>query len=360
MVLKAPKVRPLLPTPPAWVRDGRFELGTFARPFEQINPEGAEFGPRWRRPIKGMRLKEWQHFAVVNERWYLSLALFDAKWLGLAQVCLFDRARGRTLFYERKLLPRRLRLPATLANGRARVLTRGLDLAFENRLAKPERGEHRIRFEVGAGRGLPAASGRFRLVEPLAPAADAVTPIVVSLPLPGGGALYSHKCVVPCEGTMTVGGETVDFAQAESYALVDIHKGFYPWVMTWHWATAGDTSGAGVRGFNLTNNQVVDQERYNENCLWVDGGLHLLPPVSFSIDGGVAAVGKPWRIRDERGQVDLVFVPEAVRKVDINAGILRSRYRGPFGAFRGTIRVGEGDVDVDGWFGMCEDFYLRA
>lgn len=353
-------VRPLLPTPPAWVRDGRFELGTFAGPLTEVNPLDAEFGPRWRRPLKRMRLKEWQHFAVVNDEWYLSLALFDAKWLALAQICLFDRVRGRTLFYERRVLPWRLRLPATLAGGRVGVAAGGFELAFENHLGAPERGEHRLRFDVRAGRELPPASGRFTLFEPLAPAADAVTPIVVSLPLPGGGALYSHKCVVPCEGSMVVGGETVEFPRARSYALVDVHKGFYPWVMTWRWATAGHVGEGGVRGFNLTDNQVVDQERYNENCLWADGAIHLLPPVRFAIDGGVAAVGKPWRIQDDRGQVDLVFVPEAVRTVDINAGILRSRYRGPFGAFQGTIRAGEGDVKVDGWFGMCEDFYLRA
>ena len=76
--------------------------------------------------------------------------------------------------------------------------------------------------------------------------------------------------------------------------------------------------------------------------------------------GGVAAVGRPWRIRDRRGQVDLTFEPEAIRTVDINVGLLRSRYRGPFGAFRGRIAAGEGDLEVDGWFGMCEDFYLRA
>jgi hypothetical protein len=350
--------RPLLPTPPAWVRDGRFELGTFASPLAEINPLDARiFGPRW---LRRLRLKEWQHFAVVSDDWYLSLALFDAKWLALAQVCLFDRAEGRTLFYERRVPPWRLRVPATLAAGEVAISQGGMRLAFVNRLDPPQNGEHRIDFEVAATRTLPAARGRFTLFEPLAPAADAQTPIVVSLPLPNGGALYSHKCVIPCAGELEVGGERFAFERARCYALADVHKGFYPWVMTWRWATAGHAGPGGVAGFNLTNNQVVDQEAYNENCLWADGGLHLLPPVDFAIDGGVAAVGKPWRIRDRRGQVDLTFVPEAVRTVDINAGILKSRYRGPFGAFRGRIAAGEGDVAVDGWFGMCEDFYLRA
>jgi len=358
-------VRPLLPTPPAWVQDGRFELGTFAAPLAVVNPMDARFGPRWRRGrlLKNLRLKEWQHFAIVSDRWYLSLALFDGKWLALAQICLYDRHTGRRLFYERKVIPWRLRLPATLMEGTAggaELEASGLRLAFSNHLKLGEGGEHRLNFDVRASRDLPAVTGRFTLFEPLGEASGAVTPIVASLPLPGGGALYSHKCVVPCEGTLELEGQRFDVAQGQGYALVDVHKGFYPWVMTWHWATAGDAGPDGVRGFNLTDNQVVDQEAYNENCLWADGELHLLPPVRFEIEGGVAAVGRPWRVRDAHGQVDLTFVPETVRKVDIHAGPFKSRYRGPFGGFRGVIRAGEGDVEIDGWFGMCEDFYLRA
>ncbi|MCA9638023.1 MAG: DUF2804 domain-containing protein [Myxococcales bacterium] len=349
--------RPLLATPPAWVSEGRFNLGTFAAPLTEVNPLEAAFGPRWRRRL---RLKEWQHFAVVSDRWYLSLALFDAKWLALAQICLFDRAAGRTYFYERRVPPWRMRLPATLFDARAEFARGGFRLAFENQLGRAEGGRHVIELQAPAARGLPAVRGRFELDERLAPAEGGVTPLVVSLPLPNGGALYSHKCVMPCAGELEVDGEIIRFEEGRAYALADVHKGFYPWVMTWKWATGGAAGEGGVRGFNLTDNQVVDQDAYNENCLWLDGGLHLLPPVRFEIAGGVAAVGRPWRIRDRRGQVDLTFEPEAIRTVDINVGLLRSRYRGPFGAFRGRIAAGEGDLEVDGWFGMCEDFYLRA
>ena len=36
----------------------------------------------------GRRLKEREHFALVNDQYYLSVALFNAKSLGLAQVCV--------------------------------------------------------------------------------------------------------------------------------------------------------------------------------------------------------------------------------------------------------------------------------
>jgi hypothetical protein len=59
--------------------------------------------------------------------------------------------------------------------------------------------------------------------------------------------------------------------------------------------------------------------------------------------------------------VELTFEPEVVRTVDINALLLRSRYRAPFGAFSGLLRTGDGEeIEVDDYFGMCEDFYLRS
>jgi hypothetical protein len=59
--------------------------------------------------------------------------------------------------------------------------------------------------------------------------------------------------------------------------------------------------------------------------------------------------------------VDLTFQPEVVRSVDVNALVIRSKYRAPFGSFSGRIRPEDGEeASVDGYFGMCENFYLRT
>ena len=84
---------------------------------------------------------------------------------------------------------------------------------------------------------------------------------------------------------MTLGQNRSDFSPPDSYGLIDIHQGYYPMVMKWHWATAGRRSRDGrLVGFNLTDNQVEDQHAYNENCVWRDGRLSPLPPVTFHFD----------------------------------------------------------------------------
>lgn len=345
-------VRPLLPSPGTLVAGGRFNLGTYKEPFRVVNMLDAAIGsrPRW---WKNLRLKEWQHFALVSDDYYLSLALFNAKTIALAQVCVYERRYGRIKFYERKTVPWKIILPEVLWNDVAGHHGRGFNIDIRNRLAE---GRHEISFELAAQHDLPALSGRFTLFEDPA----ACEPIVVCLPLKPGRAMYSHKYVCPIEGEMTLGGERVSFAPAASYGLIDIHKGYYPFVMKWHWATGGGYNEAGrLCGFNLTDNQVKDQNAYNENCIWIDGRLYLLPPVKFNFVQ--KDVIKPWRINDADGLVDLTFTPEVVRTVDINALVLRSRYRGPFGSFTGRLQAPDGtELHLDRYFGMCEDFYLRT
>jgi hypothetical protein len=130
--------------------------------------------------------------------------------------------------------------------------------------------------------------------------------------------------------------------------------------MKWHWATAGGFDpDRGIVGLNLTDNQVKNQDAYNENCLWIKGRIHLLPPVRFHFNR--KNLYEPWNISDQQGMVALTFTPEVIRTVDINALIVKTKYRGPFGSFSGTLQTSGGDLlEVKEFFGMCEDFYLRT
>jgi len=348
-------MRRILSTPPSLVADGRFALGTYKAPFQRVNPLDARLGRLWPWPrwLKRWRLKEWEHFALVNDQYYLSVALFDAKSVGLAQVCVYSREAGCIHFYERRVPPWKLHLPPNILESRAAYRSRGFLLGFENALGAGYIG---IEIEIAAGKGLPAIAGRFRCLEPLGRS----EPIVVCLPLPNRGAMYSHKFTCPIEGSMTLDGTRIDFPARQSYGLIDIHQGYYPMVMKWHWATGGGRGPDGrLLGFNLTDNQVEDQREYNENCVWQDGRLSLLPPVTFDFDPRDHR--KPWSIRDGEGRVELIFEPEVVRTVDVHALLLENRYRAPFGAFSGRLCTSEGaEIEVEGFFGMCEDFYLRS
>ena len=343
-------------TPEALVTDGRFNLGIYRDPFKCVNPLDARIGliplPE---SVKNLLLKEWEHFALVSRRFFVSVAIFNSKRVGLAHVVVYDRQNKSKVVHEKRTRPRALELPAEVWDSVARAVLPKMRIEIRHDL---NQGFHRIEFmcERGRSRGRPEVQGVFTCSEDLA----VMEPLVVCLPLGKRRAMYSHKGILPLVGELRVGRETFIFSKEDSFALPDIHKGYYPYVMKWHWATGGGRDRWGrLVGFNLTNNQVKDQRTYNENCLWVDGKAHLLPPVRFTMDS--RTLEHPWRIRDEEGRVDVQFHPEATRNVNLNLLILRSKYRGPYGSFSGHIVNAEGEpVSVDHCFGVAEDFYLRG
>jgi hypothetical protein len=126
------------------------------------------------------------------------------------------------------------------------------------------------------------------------------------------------------------------------------------------WVTGlGRTESGKLIGFNLTHNQVIDQEKYNENCLWLDGVLFPLPPVAVSRPKGVHHT---WVIKDQYDMVHLEFEPVTHTSVHLNYVVLCSEYEGPYGYFNGYIRKGAAGekVQIVNMFGMGEDFYLKA
>ena len=77
---------------------------------------------------------------------------------------------------------------------------------------------------------------------------------------------------------------------------MDDHKGFYPYVMQYDWVTGMGYSQEGkLQGFNLTDNQVRDHERFNENCLWLDGKNVSTPTYKNSTTGW-----HNWYLEDQR------------------------------------------------------------
>ena len=130
--------------------------------------------------------------------------------------------------------------------------------------------------------------------------------------------------------------------------------------MKWDWVTTGGFRDDGTLwGLNLTRNQCLRPEQHNENTLWVGGKAYPLPPITFERVGEGA--GSTWYIRDTDGRVALHFEVEMDGRVDINALVVQSRYRGPFGRLSGTVSTADGpEIRMDGAFAMGEKFWLKA
>lgn len=336
------------------VEDGRTNFGTFSSDFEEINPLDADrvFGVPVPRFAKFMRLKEWQAYQLGNRDCFILAVLYNQKAGLLTQFIYYDR-KARSGFKYQKIVPSwKTAMPASLADSRACYETGGYRIDYHNRLRD---GMLYIDAAFRPRGGLPGVYGHFEALH----GARGVRPLVVSLPLGENRGMYSHKCLMPMRGSLCVADRTIDFLDGDSFAIIDAHKGYYPYMLRYDWVTGVITGGKrGPAGFNLTANQVTDPGRYNENCLWMDGALHLLPPVWFERPDGPDG---DWLIRDEYGMVDIVFTPEMPNVIKMNLLFTKTDYYGPFGSFRGVIRPRSGaKVNIDGFFGMGEQKYFRG
>ena len=337
--------------PSRLVEDGRQRLGRFDGPVARANLIDARY-LGLPRPLRWWRLKEWQAFQIANPRLFVNVALFDAKLMALLQVKIYDRVLGCKHLHERRLRPGAFRVADQLLDSSTGYQDRRGLLGFDNRF---DVGRVDIAIDVPETRDCKRMCGR------LVVHVDRGASQVVSLPFAADVGMYSHKGMFPVEGELRVGDETHRFALADALALMDDHKGYYPYVMRWDWVT-GTSRDAGGRalGFNLTRNQCRDADRYNENCAWIDDRIGRLPAVHFARENA-RLPGECWRIKDLAGRVDLRFEPTVPGDVQINALVVESRYRGPFGLFTGRLEPeGLDAIEVDGWFGMGEEFWLRC
>jgi len=346
--------RELRAAPDNLVTDGKFAFGTFSTQFKNVNPLKADkpLGIWLPESLLYFRLKEWQAFQLGNSRWFMLAVLYNAKLPALAQFIVYDKVRNKKYLFEKMMPTWGFRVPASIWEGRQSYRDKDCSMEIISDLAK---GRFYINVFIRDQKGLPDIEGHFEAIHD----EGSVAPIVVSIPLGKNRAVYSHKCLMPMQGSLILGGEKNEFLREESFAIIDDHKGFYPYVLKYDWVTTAGHDGKGrLIGFNLTDNQTIDAERYNENCLWVDGRLQLLPPVKFDRPRGVAG---EWIIRDSYGMVNLTFKPVSMGSINMNLLAMKVEYYGPFGSFSGTVRDSSGEIlDFTNYFGMGEQKYIRG
>ena len=340
-----------LPAAPVNLVDHKHQhLGRFSSPPQHVNLIDAAYH-HLPRPLRRLRLKEWEAVQLTGPGVFVCLALFDAKLMSLMQAKIYEHDRGVKTIHEWKLRPGAFAVADQLIDSTTRYADRRGSLEFRNQLGA---GRIAIALDLHATKTLPAVTGTILMHT------DRGASHVGSLPFADEVGMYSHKGMFPIEGELVIGERSYPLKPSDSLGLLDDHKGFYPYVMRWDWVTSAHVAGGEACGFNLTRNQCRDPDEFNENCVWRGDKLGTLPAVEFTREHERTA-NERWRIRDREGRVDVAFHPTVPGDVSVNAVIVHSKYRGPFGTFEGRLEPeGLAPISVDGWFGMGEDFHLRC
>ena len=179
-------------------------------------------------------------------------------------------------------------------------------------------------------------------------------PSVVSIPFGPNRPLYSQKDLFAVEGYLEYNGERF-FADGSSAAIIDDHRGYYPRRSHYDWVTTlGKKIIDGKEqyfGFNLTRNQSINQDDFNENLIWFEGKTTRLTPVVFRHESD-----KLWHVQDTHGMVDLYFDIGDEFLMRVAAKVIDINYHITFGELRGFVCDPDGNrYDLDGMTGIGED-----
>ncbi len=340
--------------PGALSRDGSLVLGSWegipgkANLMEVHRPYHYPL-PRF---LSNTRIKEWQAVQAGDTDSFIFAVLYDAKYLGMASVDIWDRNGKRKAGFRHQFLGRRFTLPESLEKSLPSYKSRHRELSLSIDM---EAGTMRLQ---ASNHSRKKSESSFDLDLSFDLSKDSSSAFSVCLPLGLNRAMYSTKILMSCSGSLVLDGERRKLTTEKSLGILDDHKGYYPYRLHYDWVTGFGIEPSGRRiGFNLTDNQVRDQLHYNENRLWIGSAVHSLPPIRITRPYGRS---EPWIIQDTEGMVDLVFHPEVPHDIVMNLGLAEIDYAGPFGRFEGSLRSSSGEkIDASRLYGMGEDKNLR-
>lgn len=335
------------------IENGKPLQGTWMSAFHEVDllDIGRPFSfpvPKWMREF---RVKEWETFAVRDDRFFLEGIMANVKYYRWAQVYLYDiEKRAGTMF--RKLIPLSAwRLPRDLHNSSVISRSYGFFFRIHNWLYADT---IKIALDIEASRNRPAFTAHLEYDA----ARQQAAPMAVSLLFTERRSMYAYKVLSPVRGDMVFGGQHISLDPARTIGIFGDFKGYFPYRMRSTWCT-----GLGIDpenrkfGFSIAESQTRETYKNNENALWVGGKLTPLPPVRITMPAGP---DKEWVIQDVEGMVDLTFTPLVPRRTAFNLLLTRTEYDTPLGHFNGMLMDSGGDrLQVRNLLGRGEKLYLR-
>jgi len=283
----------------------------------------------WSELRRGQR-KAWTYTGAFSQRYYVGFAIADAGIAATAFAYVFDAETG--LYVEEK---------ATVPFGFSSDFDPDLKSVWQLKNFSITRDGDRFTYTY--------QGKRIQLRMTVTENGKGVTTIA-----PAAGRPFHHtykNLLLPAEVDATVDGQHITFSG--NIGGLDFSKGYPPRNTFWNWASINALTDSGVEfGVNL----VGDFNNSIENALWVNGEVSQLSQATFSY--GQPVEKSEWQIATLDGILQMRFKPLGMRGENINAFIMMSKFKQPFGVFTGTVQLKDGVHAFTG-YGVVEEHFAK-
>ncbi|MBR2590489.1 MAG: DUF2804 domain-containing protein [Clostridia bacterium] len=339
-----------VPTPESVVdASGKVAFGTFDKEFKNMNFLDVNKPSILPNSLNKYRLTLWEAVEVNFEDVTLLTAVCDMGIFGTALTILYDKASGKVTSWAPILKSGQFAISENLLDGAKTWCKNPVStVKFINNF---QDGKAEVCGQAASKDGSLSYNVKLTRVS---------DPSVVVIPFGDNRPLYTQKDLFKVEGYLEINGKRY-MANENTAAVIDDHRGYYPYRAHYDWvSTMGTAVIDGKKqyfGFNLTRNQSINQDDYNENLIWFEGSSTRLTPVKFEHINGDPF---KWYIYDEYGMVKVFFDITDEHLMRVPAGLIDINYHVDFGTLRGYLCKPDGTkIVLDGMTGIGEDKSLR-
>ncbi|MGN0448451.1 MAG: DUF2804 family protein [Acutalibacteraceae bacterium] len=338
-----------IPTPENIIdKNGKAVFGTFQSEFENLNLLDIKGQSKLPDILNKFRLTIWEAIEVDLKEVSLLTAVCDMGLIRVSLTCIYEKKTGKVTYWEASPSKKDAKVCSNLLKGATTFSTaKNVKIKCINHF---EQGKAYLR-----GQAYDMNKGFVSYDLDLERAS---LPSVVSIPFGENKPLYTQKDLFKVKGYIELNGKRYE-ADEDSAAIIDDHKGYYPYIAHYDWVTAMGTKVIDGKkqyfGFNLTRNQSVNQTEYNENLIWFEGKTSRMTPVRFE-----HIEYNKWKIRDVYSMVDITFDIDDRYIMRMPYLIVDANYHITFGKLSGYICDEDGNKYIlDGMTGIGEDKTIR-
>jgi len=297
------------------------------------------------------RIKEWDYYAVLNDKFGIAMTIADNAYMGFISVTLFDFENAKEI--SKTLMTPfpmgKFDMPPTSEEGDVKYINRDFFLTFEN---------------TPSERILEVSIDNFSNGRPLK---GAITlkkdpqheSMVIATPFHKKGRFYYNQKInnMKASGTITFDGRTFDFGKTKSFGVLDWGRGVWTYQNTWYWGSASGELNGELFGFNIGYG-FGDTSAASENMLFYKGKAHKLEDINFIIPKD--SYLKPWTFTSSDKRFEMTFQPILDRHSNANVLLIQSDQHQVFGYFNGKAVLDDGtELKLDRFWGFAEKVYNR-
>ena len=282
--------------------------------------------PKW-------RIKEWDYYLVLNDRFAGAFTISDDGYIGLQSVSLlcFDEKPWEHTETVLNAFPMgKLKLPSDSSAGVTEYADQRLKMKFSAEDGCRHITCHFERFHEGKPFDCDIVLAQ--------PEMDSM---VIATPWEKNHAFYYNQKIncMRASGYMEYDGVRYAFDPSTDFGTLDWGRGVWTYDNTWFWGSGNAEIDGAAFGFNIGYG-FGNTKAASENVLFYNGVVHKLDDVTFHIPE--SGYMDPWRFSSSDGRFETEFVPVLDRAANLDFKVLVSDQHQVFGRMSGKAILDDG------------------